>query len=213
MNARPEVVEGVAEKTGAPNATGPNFIQGALSYRLRLQQALDLIPLQPVEELAHALLSAWQDKRQVFLFGNGGSAANANHIANDMIYGVSKQFGHALRVNALSANTAVLTCLANDEGYDSIYVRQLAVLANPGDIVIALSGSGNSPNIVKALQWCREQAIQSFAVLGYTGGKAKDLAHFPIHVPVDDMQISEDLQLVVGHMAMQWLYEQRASAG
>ena len=159
------------------------------------------------------MLSAWQDKRQVFLFGNGGSAANANHIANDMMYGVSKQFGHALRVNALSANTAVLTCLANDEGYDSIYVRQLAVLANPGDIVIALSGSGNSPNIVKALQWCREQSIQSFAVLGYTGGKSKDLAHCPIHVPVDDMQISEDLQLVVGHMAMQWLYEQRASAG
>lgn len=214
MNARPQVVQGANAKADSLLTTGPSsFLSGAKSYVLRLQQALNLIPLGPVEELAQDLLRAWQDKRQVFLFGNGGSAANANHIANDMIYGVSKQFGHALRVNALSANTAVLTCLANDEGYDSIYVRQLAVLANPGDLVIALSGSGNSPNIVKALEWCKDSKVKSFAILGYSGGKAKDLAHCPIHVPMDDMQINEDLQLVVGHMAMQWLYEQRAIAG
>jgi D-sedoheptulose 7-phosphate isomerase len=214
MNARPQVVQGADPKVKSLLTTAPSpFLSGAKSYVLRLQQALNLIPLGPVEELAQDLLRAWQDKRQVFLFGNGGSAANANHIANDMIYGVSKQFGHALRVNALSANTAVLTCLANDEGYDSIYVRQLAVLANPGDLVIALSGSGNSANIVKALEWCKDSKVKSFAILGYAGGKAKDLANCPIHVPVDDMQISEDLQLVVGHMAMQWLYEHRASAG
>ena len=186
-----------------------DFLEAAKNYQRRLTEALSLIPLPAVQQLAEALLSAWQEKRQVFLFGNGGSAANANHIANDLMYGISKQFGHALRVNALSASTAVLTCLANDEGYDSIYVRQLAVLANKGDLVIALSGSGNSPNILKALAWCSENQVRSFAILGYTGGKAKQLATDPIHVPVNDMQISEDLQLVVGHMAMQWLYEQR----
>lgn len=186
-----------------------DFLEAAKNYQQRLIEALGLIPLPAVQQLAEALLSAWQEKRQVFLFGNGGSAANANHIANDLIYGISKQFGHALRVNALSANTAVLTCLANDEGYDSIYERQLAVLANKGDLVIALSGSGNSPNILKALAWCQENQVRSFAILGYTGGKAKQLATDPIHVPINDMQISEDLQLVVGHMAMQWLYEQR----
>lgn len=198
----------------APDQTGSsatNFEDLSKDYCVRLQKAIGLIPLDACGKLAQALLRAWKQKKQVFLFGNGGSAANANHLANDFIYGISKTFGSALRVSALSANSAVLTCLANDEGYDNIYVHQLAVLANPGDVVIALSGSGNSPNIVKALTWCRDNAVESFAVLGYSGGKAKALAHCPIHVPVDDMQISEDLQLVVGHMAMQWLYQQRHS--
>ena len=174
-------------------------------YVQRLKRALDLLPAEPLEALAHALMTAWQQRRQVFVFGNGGSAGNAIHLANDFLYGISKQLGHALRVTALPANSAVITCLANDEGYDGIFFRQLAVLAEPGDVAIALSGSGNSPNILRALEYCKANGIESFAVLGYSGGKAKSLADHAIHVPVDDMQISEDLQLVVGHLMMQWL--------
>jgi D-sedoheptulose 7-phosphate isomerase len=114
----------------------------------RLTSALDLLPQAELQALADSLITAWKEKRQVFIFGNGGSAGNAIHLANDYLYGVSRQLGKALRVHALPANSAVLTCLANDEGYDSIYMQQLAVLANPGDIAIALSGSGNSPNIL-----------------------------------------------------------------
>jgi len=136
---------------------------------------------------------------------------NAIHLANDYLYGISRKLGHALRVTALPANSSVLTCLANDEGYDGIFYRQLAVLAQPGDVAIAFSGSGNSPNIVKALEWCRGNGVQSFAVLGFSGGQAKALADVPIHVAVDDMQISEDLQLIVGHMLMQWLYRHHES--
>lgn len=176
------------------------------NYFIRLKAALDLIPQTELELLSDALMVAWKERRQVFIFGNGGSAGNAIHLANDYLYGISRQMGKALRVHALPANSAVLTCLANDEGYDSIFVQQLAVLANPGDVVIALSGSGNSPNILSALQYCRDNQLQSFAILGFTGGKAKSLAHHAIHVPVEDMQISEDLQLVVGHLMMQWLY-------
>ncbi len=176
------------------------------NYFVRLRAALDLIPQTELELLSDALMVAWKERRQVFIFGNGGSAGNAIHLANDYLYGISRQMGKALRVHALPANSAVLTCLANDEGYDSIFVQQLAVLANPGDVVIALSGSGNSPNILSALQYCRDNQLQSFAILGFTGGKAKSLAHHAIHVPVEDMQISEDLQLVVGHLMMQWLY-------
>lgn len=175
-------------------------------YFVRLKSALDLMPQTELEFLSNALMTAWKEKRQVFIFGNGGSAGNAIHLANDYLYGISRQMGKALRVHALPANSAVLTCLANDEGYDSIFVQQLAVLANPGDVAIALSGSGNSPNILSALQYCRDNQLQSFAILGFTGGKAKSLAHHAIHVPVEDMQISEDLQLVVGHLMMQWLY-------
>jgi D-sedoheptulose 7-phosphate isomerase len=183
----------------------------ARDYSQRLCAAVEALPLHAVEALADALLGCWRDGRQVFIFGNGGSAGNAIHLANDYLYGISRQLGHALRVTALPANSAVLTCLANDEGYDSIFFRQLAVFAQPGDVVIAFSGSGNSPNIVKALEWCRKHGVRSFAVLGYSGGNAKALADVPIHVAIDDMQISEDLQLIVGHMLMQWLYRHHES--
>jgi D-sedoheptulose 7-phosphate isomerase len=186
-----------------------NFTAFSKDYRERLKRAIDLIPAEPLEALAHSLMRAWAERKQVFIFGNGGSAGNAIHLANDFLYGISKQLGHALRVTALPANSAVITCLANDEGYDGIFFRQLAVLAEPGDVAIAFSGSGNSPNILKALEYCAEHQIESFAVLGYTGGKAKALATHSIHVPVDDMQISEDLQLVVGHLMMQWMYAHR----
>jgi len=186
-----------------------NFTAFSKDYRERLKQAIDLIPDEPLEALANALMRAWAERKQVFIFGNGGSAGNAIHLANDFLYGISRQLGHALRVAALPANSAVLTCLANDEGYDGIFFRQLAVLAEPGDVAIAFSGSGNSPNILRALEYCAEHQIESFAVLGYTGGKAKTLASHAIHVPVNDMQISEDLQLVVGHLMMQWMYAHR----
>jgi len=162
--------------------------------------------VERIPELAHAFKRAWDTGRTIYLCGNGGSAGNAIHLANDFTYGISRQVGHALRVTALPANPAVLTCLANDEGYDNIFHHQLAVLARPGDVVLAFSGSGNSPNILKALQWCKGNGVQSFAVLGFSGGQCKALADHAIHVPVNDMQISEDLQLVVGHLMMQWLY-------
>lgn len=178
-------------------------------YASRLQQVLQGADWRPVEALGRDFLEAWKAKRQVFLCGNGGSAGNAIHLANDFLYGISKQAGSGLRVNALSANAAVLTCLANDEGYDTIFSTQLAVQANRGDILVVLSGSGNSPNILEALAKAKELGVRSYAILGYSGGKAKTMADVPIHFAVDDMQLSEDLQLVVGHMVMQWLYANR----
>ena len=117
--------------------------------------------------------------------------------------------GSGLRVHSLSANPSVITCLANDEGYDQVFSLQLAVLARKGDVLIAFSGSGNSPNIVKALEEARTIGMTSYAVLGYSGGKAKAIADVPIHVQIDDMQIAEDAQMIIGHMLMQWLYAQR----
>jgi len=186
-----------------------DFSQFGRDYLRRLESASRQIPLEAVEQLASALLECWRERRQFFIFGNGGSAGNAIHLANDYLYGISRVTGHALRVHALPANSAVLTCLANDEGYEQIFAHQLAVLAQPGDVALAFSGSGNSPNILRALETCKSRGVRSFAVLGYSGGKAKALADVPIHVAIDDMQISEDLQLVVGHMLMQWLYERR----
>ena len=122
------------------------------------------------------------------------------------MYGIAKKTGGGLRVNALSANAAVLTCLANDVGYDHIYSEQLAVLGEQGDLLIVLSGSGNSPNVVAALDQAKIMGIESCAILGFSGGKCKDLADIPIHFAINDMQIAEDLQLIIGHMMMQRLY-------
>lgn len=175
-------------------------------YARRLQSVLQSSDWTGVEQLAEELANCWRDGRQVFLCGNGGSAGNAIHLANDFLYGISKTFGSGLRVSALPANSAVLTCLANDVNYESIFSAQLAVQGRRGDVLIALSGSGNSPNIVKGLEQASAMGMKTYAILGYSGGKAKALANVPIHFPVDDMQISEDMQLIVGHMIMQRLY-------
>ena len=175
-------------------------------YASRLRGILAEADWRPVEALAEDLLRCWIAGRQVFLCGNGGSAGNASHLANDMLYGVSKIAGKGLRVVSLSANDAVLTCLANDLGYESIFATQLAVHGSKGDVLVVLSGSGNSPNILRALEKARQMSIRTYAILGYSGGRAKALADVPIHFAVDDMQISEDLQLIVGHMVMQYLY-------
>lgn len=181
-------------------------------YAKRLNTALAEAPLDGIEKLAREFLDCWKTRRQVFLCGNGGSAGNAMHLANDLLYGISKKYGSGLRVHALPSNASVLTCLGNDCGYDEIFAMQLAVQASKGDVLVVFSGSGNSPNIIKALEQAKKSGLKSYAVLGYTGGKAKALADVPIHFAVDDMQIAEDLQLVAGHMIMQWLYEHRSSS-
>jgi len=191
------------------NAPSTNPIAGFVEYAQRLHNVLQTTDWSGVARLAEELHDCWRAGRQVFLCGNGGSAGNAIHLANDFLYGISKTRGSGLRVTALPANSSVLTCLANDEGYDEIFSLQLAVQGRKGDVLIALSGSGNSPNILKALEQAKKTGIRTYAILGYKGGKAKALADLPIHFAVDDMQISEDLQLVVGHMVMQYLYGRR----
>lgn len=162
-----------------------------------------------VVQLGKDIRECWLAGRQVFFCGNGGSAGNAVHLANDFLYGIAKCTGGGLKVQALSANPAVMTCLANDVGYDYIFSEQLAVLAERGDLLVVLSGSGNSPNILRVLEQASSMGVKSSAILGYSGGKCKSLADLPIHFPIDDMQIAEDMQLVVGHMLMKWLYQNR----
>jgi len=178
-------------------------------YSERLSAALREFDWTPVERLAHDLLDCWRTGRQVFLVGNGGSGGNANHLANDFLYPLSKTPGSGLKVHSLSSNPAIITCLANDEGYERIFSMQLAVLAREDDVLIVMSGSGNSPNILAALEEAKAIGMTSYALLGFSGGKAKALADVPIHFRVDDMQIAEDAQMIVGHMLLQWLYGQR----
>jgi len=175
------------------------------NYSSKLQAVLDQQDWQPVDRLGRDLQEIWASNRRVFLCGNGGSAANAIHIANDFMYGASCEEKTGLKVHALPANQAVLTCLANDLSYEDVYSHQISVLGRQDDLLIVLSGSGNSPNILRALEQAKASGLKSYAILGYSGGKALDMADVAIHFPVDDMQIAEDCQLVVGHMLMRWL--------
>ncbi len=180
-------------------------------YTKRFSSLLEQMDWSSSELLAKELLMCWKSGRQVFLAGNGGSAGNANHIANDFLYPISKAFGSGIRMHSLSVNPSVMSCLANDNGYDQVYRYQLAVLAQAGDVLVVFSGSGNSPNILNVLNEARERGIKSFAVLGYDGGQAKDIADVVIHFPINDMQIAEDTQTMLFHMIVQWLYSQSST--
>jgi len=181
------------------------------NYCRKINQAVQQINLGKLCLLSDCLWDALQSKRQVFLCGNGGSAANAVHIANDFIYGIGKRSNAAMKVHALTANQSIMTCLANDISYDAVFSYQLEALGQKDDILIALSGSGNSPNIIKVIETANNIGMRSFAVLGYDGGRCLAIAEVSIHVPINDMQISEDMQLIVGHMVMQWLRQRMLS--
>jgi len=181
------------------------------NYTEKLSKILNDKAMEKVPLLGNALLEAWKHNQYIYLCGNGGSAGNAIHLANDFLYGAGVNNGRGMKVEALSANSAVITCLANDLGYDEIFSEQLKVKANKDDVLVVLSGSGNSPNIVRALEIGNNIGMKTFAILGYTGGKCKEIAQHSIHFEIDDMQIAEDLQLIIGHMCMQWLCKQDIS--
>ncbi len=185
------------------------FQQTSSEYLKRLYGSFSSEIYADIELLANDLMNAWKEKRNVFICGNGGSAANAVHMANDFHYGIgdcgSDPKIPGLRIEALPANEGIITCLANDIGYENIYAHQLTVKAEKKDLLIVLSGSGNSSNIVRALRMGKEIGMQSYAILGYSGGESKKIADHAIHFTVNDMQIAEDTQLIVGHICMQWL--------
>jgi len=195
--------------------TSEGFVAASNAYLQRLHNCFTDEILEIVETLAADLRKAWIEGKQVFICGNGGSAANALHLANDLQYGIGacgpipKIPG--LRVEALPANTGVITCLANDTGYDNIYAHQLETKAGPEDILIVLSGSGNSINVVRSIEIASRLGVRSYAIVGFSGGLCKEIADQTIHFQINDMQIAEDTQLMVGHMCMQWLTANKPS--
>lgn len=199
-----------ANQSAMPSESAASLASHTQRYLQALHSTLTDLPQDALLRLGQALLQCWDEGQQVFLCGNGGSAGNAIHLANDLIYGVGAPYRKGMRAHALPANPAVLTCLANDCGYDQVFSTQLKVQGQPGDLLIVLSGSGNSPNILEALTTARALGMHSCAIVGYQGGKAAELADIVLHTAVQDMQISEDMQLVIGHLLMQWLREQAA---
>lgn len=154
-----------------------------------------------VARLVELLVDAYDHERTVFVIGNGGSAANASHLANDLAKGTlySKDQPKRLRALSLTDNVALMTAYGNDDGYHTIFEQQLRTLARPNDIVIAISGSGNSPNIIHAIEWANANGLHTVGVTGFGGGKLKQIARSTVHVPLNDMCTSESVHSVIFH--------------
>jgi len=169
-----------------------------LQYFNNTLQSLDTAE---IDQFLDLLLDAYDNDRTVFVIGNGGSAANASHFANDLAKGTLKSMdqGKRLRAISLTDNVALMTALANDEGYATIFEQQLRSLARPNDIVVAISGSGNSPNVVTAIEWANKNGLHTVGVTGFGGGKLKQMATSTLHVPLNDMCTSESVHSVILH--------------
>lgn len=133
--------------------------------------------------------------RTVYICGNGGSAANAEHISNDLMLGTNK-LKKGFKVNSLTSNFSKISCIANDISYNKIYSHQINITGNKNDLLIVLSGSGNSRNITEVIKSAKRKKIFTIGILGFNGGIAKKLLDYTVHFKINDMQISEDLQLI-----------------
>ena len=191
------------------NNKNQSFSEISKAYLNHLQDSFTDDIFNQIEKLSNHLYRVWTESKSIYICGNGGSGANAIHIANDLHYGAGAcgdpPSVKGLKVEALTSNSAIITCLGNDIGYENIFSHQLKNKASNGDLLIALSGSGNSQNIVNALVMAKQLGVYSYAILGYSGGKSLTYADSSIHFQVNDMQIAEDTQLIVGHLCMQWL--------
>jgi D-sedoheptulose 7-phosphate isomerase len=172
-------------------------------YFKRLKETLDRLDLDAIEKVVNALLKCREDGRTMFIFGNGGSAANASHIAGDFLKGISYGMEKRFKVLSLVDNTAGITAITNDLSYDEVFIEQLRTFFVPGDVVIGISGSGNSENVVKAMKWASENGGITVAMVGYKGGRLGNIASIVIHAPVNDMEITEDVHAMIFHTIKQ----------
>ena len=190
----------------------PTYASSA-DYLKKVAELLDALP-DPSDRFVEALYAGFEQGRTVFLIGNGGSAANASHFGQDLAKGTlsSMSATRRFRVVPLTDNIGFITALANDEGYDSIFEQQLRNLAASGDLLVAISGSGNSPNVIRAAEYAHSIGMTVIGVTGFDGGKLKALADVSVHIPVDDMGMTEALHGVVFHLAMCRLRERLVKA-
>jgi D-sedoheptulose 7-phosphate isomerase len=174
-------------------------------YFAELKRVIEGTPAEQVGRVLDVLVGAHREGRQVFILGNGGSASTASHMASDLVWGLTRRGIAPMRAIALTDNVALMTSIGNDEGFGSIFTRQLEALAAPGDVVIAITGSGNSENVVRALEAARTRKLTTVGILGMGGGKAKELVDVALVVPSDDYGPIEDLHMVIDHLALAFL--------
>jgi D-sedoheptulose 7-phosphate isomerase len=188
----------------------------ARGYLSRTAAELGRLDPAQLEGLADAVMAAYRGRRLVFVIGNGGSGANASHLCEDLGKCTLRREDYdsekpRLRILSLTDNTPYITAWANDEGFERVFVEQLKNLAGPGDLLIAISGSGNSPNILRAVEWANAHGVHTFGCTGYSGGQLRQMAQRCLHVPVHDMGVVESLHLIAFHWVIGSLHRRIAN--
>ena len=172
----------------------------AIDYKRRLVAALDSVELDCVEALIDVFKRARDENRQIFVFGNGGSAATANHFACDMVKGASYGRNKRFKILSLSEQIPTLTAYSNDVGFESVFLEPLKNFAGPGDIAMAISGSGNSENVVRAIEYANSIGCYTVGLSGLTGGRLRPRVNLSVHVPDEHMGRVEDAHFFICHM-------------
>ncbi|MGH3165764.1 MAG: SIS domain-containing protein [Trebonia sp.] len=193
----------------APYASAASYFDAYSDEMARAVKSVDPVML---ERAAQTLVDAYVGGARIFSCGNGGSASIANHMQCDHAKGIRTATDLSPHVLSLSSNVELLTAIANDIGYDSVFVYQLQSQAEPGDVVLAVSSSGGSPNIVSVLTWAREQDLRTIAITGFDGGPARSIAEISVHVDCTNYGIIEDLHQAIMHALAQYIRQSRMSA-
>jgi len=174
-------------------------------YLQGLTKLLGGIDLDAVDRVGARLWQAYIEDRRIFIIGNGGSAATASHMTCDLAKGATVTGRRRVRAISLTDNVAHMTAIGNDIGYEKLFTEQLANLAEPGDLLVAFTASGNSPNILDALRWARERGVETIGVLGFEGGGAAKLADLCVIARSRNYGFVEDVHLILEHALSQWM--------
>lgn len=177
-----------------------DFKNGITDYIEKEISILRKLNIDELNEAMNAIMNTYREGGTIYICGNGGSAATASHFVCDFNKGISDGHDRKFNMICLNDNTPILSAIANDISYEDVFVYQVQNKLTEKDLVIAVSGSGNSKNIVKILKYAREMGIATMGITGYNGGMAKELSDYHMHVPVDDMQITEDIHMIFNHM-------------
>ena len=176
-------------------------------YLVGLQECLEELSTHDIEEAASIIFDACRKGKRIFIMGNGGSATTAMHFARDLQIGTAVAGKPRVRASCLADNMAFVTSLANDIGYDCIFEEQLVGQLGEGDVVIGISASGNSPNVLRAIEYARKNGAATIGFIGFGGGKLKDLADKSIILSKKDYQQVEDVHMVLAHIIPCWIKE------
>jgi D-sedoheptulose 7-phosphate isomerase len=185
-------------------STSRDYIDGYLSD---LTRTIDRLDRASLERFADLIINTRDQDGTIFVFGNGGSGANASHFCGDFVKGLSYGDLKRFRAICLNDNLPALMAIANDISYDDIFAEQLRNFVKPGDLVIGLSGSGNSENVVRAFSLASEMGATTVALCGFTGGKIKEIADHSVHADIMDMEISEDIHIIIAHVTKRVIME------
>lgn len=185
--------------TDSPKLTAPSEFS-VQAYFQAITRVVPQLPYAAIQLIIAAILHAFEEGRTIFVFGNGGSAATASHLMCDLNKGaITPGQPRRFKVMAFTDNVPLLTAWANDAGYENVFAEQLKNFVQPGDVVLAISASGNSPNILEALKTARETGAVTLGMAGYQGGTMKSLCEVCAVVPCDSIQIVEDLHHAIAH--------------